>query len=248
MKRQNKPKFEFYVLNYDPNAKKVVNYNIFNNSIVYEETLEEVEKYCKNPNEYCYSDNISRDDSYIYGFKAFYLALSRIIKYKEWSRREYEIFVGDAFEDDLKKFEKWDCWYQALPNIKVIAREVIRAYEEWLGNNENIEEDSMYIPNLYPLKFADILQEFMYEHALGLGGKWIPVKESTPDNYRMVLINLASNDSCAMTVTTGCFYKGQWYELENNDEKKIVERVKVHSYVTAWRELPESYKNKSDIL
>ena len=88
----------------------------------------------------------------------------------------------------------------------------------------------------------------MYEHALGLGGKWIPVKESTPDNYRTVLINLASNDSCAMTVTTGCFYKGQWYELENNDEKKIVERVKVHSYVTAWRELPESYKNKSDIL
>lgn len=137
MNKQNKPKFEFYVLNYDPNAKKVVNYNIFNNSIVYEETLEEVKKYCKNPDEYCYSDNISRDDSYICGFKAFYLALSRIIKYEEWSRREYEIFVGDAFEDDIKKFEKWDCWYQAAPNIKVIAREIIRSYEEWLGNKTN---------------------------------------------------------------------------------------------------------------
>lgn len=138
MNKQDNPKFEFYVLNYDSNAKKVINYNIFNNCIVYKETLEEVEKYCKNPNKYCYSDNISRDDSYVYGFKAFYLALSRIIKYEEWSRREYEIFVGDAFEDDIKKIEKWDCWYQAAPNIKLIAREVIRSYEEWLGNKSDI--------------------------------------------------------------------------------------------------------------
>lgn len=138
MNEQNKPKFEFYVLNYDTNAKRVTNYNIFNNWIVYEETFEEVKKYWKNPVEYCYSDNISNEDSYIYGFKAFYMALSRIIKYQEWSRREYEIFVGNAFEDDIKKFEKWDCYYQAAPNIKVIAREVIRSYKEWLRNKSDI--------------------------------------------------------------------------------------------------------------
>ena len=105
MNKQDNPKFEFYVLNYDSNAKKVINYNIFNNCIVYKETLEEVEKYCKNPNKYCYSDNISRDDSYVYGFKAFYLALSRIIKYEEWSRREYEIFVGDDLKMILKNLK-----------------------------------------------------------------------------------------------------------------------------------------------
>lgn len=132
MNKQNKPKFEFYVLNYDPNTKKVINYNIFNNYIVYETILEEVKKYCKEPNKYCYSENISNKNSYIYGFKAFYLAISEIIKYEEWSRREYEISVGDAFEDDIKKFEKWDCYYQAAPNIKLIAREVIRSYKEWL--------------------------------------------------------------------------------------------------------------------
>lgn len=44
MNKQDNPKFEFYVLNYDSNAKKVINYNIFNNCIVYKETLEEVEK------------------------------------------------------------------------------------------------------------------------------------------------------------------------------------------------------------
>lgn len=45
MNKQDNPKFEFYVLNYDSNAKKVVNYNIFNNYIVYETILEEVKKY-----------------------------------------------------------------------------------------------------------------------------------------------------------------------------------------------------------
>ena len=63
--------------------------------------------------------------------------LSRIIQYQEWSRREYEIFVGDAFETDVKKLEKWDCWYQAAPNIKVIAREVIRSYINWDAKVKN---------------------------------------------------------------------------------------------------------------
>lgn len=137
MNKQDNPKFEFYVLNYDPNTKKVINYNIFNNSIVYEETFEEVKKYWKNPVEYYYSDNISNEDSYIYGFKGFCLMLSRIIQYQEWARREYEIFVGDAFETDVKKLEKWDCWYQAAPNIKVIAREVIRSYINWDAKVKN---------------------------------------------------------------------------------------------------------------
>jgi len=137
MNRQNKPKFEFYVLNYDPNAKKVINYNIFNNSIVYEETLKEIKKYCNNLDKYYYVIHLSNGDSFSYGFKGFCEALSRIIKHQEWSRREYEIFVGDAFEDDIRKLEKWDCWYQAAPNIKIIAYEVIRAYEEWLKSDNN---------------------------------------------------------------------------------------------------------------
>jgi len=133
MNKQDKPKFEFYVLNYDHNAKKVVNYNIFNNSIVYEDTLKTVETYYNDPNNFCCTDNLVDENSYIYGFKAFCKTLSRIIQWQEWSRREYEISVGDAFETDIRKLEKWDCYCQVASNIKAIAREVIRSYEEWLG-------------------------------------------------------------------------------------------------------------------
>ena len=39
--------FEFYVLNYDFNKKKVVNYNIFNNLSIQEWTEKEAHKYIK---------------------------------------------------------------------------------------------------------------------------------------------------------------------------------------------------------
>ena len=38
--------------------------------------------------------------------------------------------VGDAFEKDCKKLEKWDCYGQAKPNMKMIAREVIWQYKQ----------------------------------------------------------------------------------------------------------------------
>ena len=43
---------------------------------------------------------------------------------------EYEISVGDAFEKDCNKLEKWDCYAQAKPNIPMIARECIYQYKE----------------------------------------------------------------------------------------------------------------------
>jgi hypothetical protein len=33
-----------------------------------------------------------------------------------WARREYEIFVGDAFEDNPNNFDKWDIWEQLAMN------------------------------------------------------------------------------------------------------------------------------------
>ena len=41
--------FEYYVLNYDFNKKKVVNYNIFNNIRVQEWTERAVKKYLRAP-------------------------------------------------------------------------------------------------------------------------------------------------------------------------------------------------------
>jgi hypothetical protein len=57
--------------------------------------------------------------------------------WQEWSRVEYEISVGDAFEDDLDNFEKWDCYQQCVPNIPMITREVIWQYKQQIKERKN---------------------------------------------------------------------------------------------------------------
>ena len=122
--------FEFYVLNYDFNKKKVINYNIFNNIRVQEWTEKAVRKYLRSPKKFKYESFFNKE--VIYGFDALVREIDGIIKWGEWSRREYEISVGDAFESDINKLEKWDCYAQAKPNMVIIAHEVIRQYKEQL--------------------------------------------------------------------------------------------------------------------
>ena len=100
-------KLEFYVLNYDFNKKKVVNFNIFSNWLFEESALNDARKY---------------RDGEIKDYEEYVNAIRKDLMWQEWSRRQYEISVGDAFETDISKFEKWDCYAQALPNIKIIAR------------------------------------------------------------------------------------------------------------------------------
>lgn len=126
------PIFKFYVLNYDHNAKKVAAFNIFNNLKVYRRTMEELARYCRQEDEYKYVRVGLNHMDVLYGFEAFVECLDKIILCEEWSRREYEISVADAFENDLSKFKKWDCYQQAHPNMELIAREVIRSYEEYI--------------------------------------------------------------------------------------------------------------------
>lgn len=120
--------FEFYVLNYDCNKKKVINYNIFNNIRVQEWTEKAVRKYLREPNKFKYESFFNKE--VIYGFDALVREIDGIIKWGEWSKREYEISVGDAFETHCDKLEKWDCYGQAKPNMKMITYEVIRQYKE----------------------------------------------------------------------------------------------------------------------
>ena len=127
--------FEFYVLNYDFNKKKVVNYNIFNNIHVQEWTEKAVRKYLRSPKNYKYvvqhkNDFLGREEIAVYGFDALVKEIDSIIAWQEYGRREYECSVGDAFETDCEKLEKWDCYGQAKPNMKMITYEVIRQYKE----------------------------------------------------------------------------------------------------------------------
>ena len=130
-------RFEFYVLNYDFNKKKVINFNIFNNILVQERAEKAVKKYLRNPKKFKYiiqyeNKFLEREEISIYGFDALVKEINSIIHWQEWGRREYEISVGDAFTTDCNKLEKWDCYQQAKPNIEIITREVIYQYKQQL--------------------------------------------------------------------------------------------------------------------
>ena len=124
--------FEFYVLNYDCNRKKVINYNIFNNIRVQEWTEKAVRRYLRSPKSFKYESFFNKE--VIYGFDALVREIDGIIKWGEWSKREYEISVGDAFETDINKLEKWDTYSQAHANAEIITHTVIRQYKEQLKN------------------------------------------------------------------------------------------------------------------
>lgn len=121
--------FEYYVLNYDTNKNKVIPFNIFRNIHVQECTEREVKKYLRSPKNYVYKSFDGKEE--IYGFDGLVKEIDHIIKWQEWSRREYEVSVGDAFETDCEKLEKWDCYGQAAPNMKMITHEVIRQYKKY---------------------------------------------------------------------------------------------------------------------
>ena len=120
--------FEYYVLNYDHNKQKVEPFNIFRNIHVQEYTEKTIRKYVRNPKKFTYKSFDGKEE--IYGFDALVKEIDSIIRWQEWSRREYEVSVGDAFEKDCEKLEKWDCYGQAKPNMKMIAREVIWQYKQ----------------------------------------------------------------------------------------------------------------------
>ena len=119
--------FEYYVLNCNPNTKNIEPFNIFRNCYVQEYTEKAIKKYLRSPKNYKY-ERYGEDT--LYGFEGLCKEIERIIQWQEWSRREYEISVGDAFEKDCNKLEKWDCYMQTKPNIPMIARECIYQYKE----------------------------------------------------------------------------------------------------------------------
>lgn len=127
-------KFEYYVLNYDFNRKKVINFNIFQNWVVNNRVEKEIRKYLRAPSKYKYikqykNEYLDREEIAIYGFEALCAEINSIIKWQEWGRREYEISVGDAFEEDLSKYKKIDCYQQVKPNIEMVTRELIWQYK-----------------------------------------------------------------------------------------------------------------------
>ena len=105
---------EWYVLMYDFNADKLEHYNIFNNTNMWYRIPELIK------------DFVTYED--------FKEELRSLLVYCFWSKREYELFIGDAFEDDLEKYEKVDIYSQVLPNLDILANYII---DKW--NNKEIK-------------------------------------------------------------------------------------------------------------
>ena len=104
---------EWHVLNYDFNGKKVENFNIFRSSR--------------------FVDGVKKLLDNYFTFEDFVEKLENELRYSFWSKREYEIFVGDAFEEDLNKYEKIDIYSQVKPNVRILAKYIIDNYNNGLS-------------------------------------------------------------------------------------------------------------------
>lgn len=99
---------EWYVLNYDVNRRKIYNFNIFNHW-----------KFCEGVDRLLTEFNTDGD------FNKFCKGLDSELKYYFMYRREYEISVGDAFEENLDRYEKYDVYSQLHPNLTALAYYII---------------------------------------------------------------------------------------------------------------------------
>ena len=96
---------EYYVLVYDWNSKKIENYNVMR--ILNLETI--------------HKKILKREISNYIDLKEY---LRKEFMYRFWSKREYEVLVGDLnFDKDT--FEKIDAYRQIEMNLDLIVKYVI---------------------------------------------------------------------------------------------------------------------------
>lgn len=94
-------KLEWYVINYDINAKAIKHYNVFFTNMI--ETIHK--KYKKE------ITTIGELENH----------LKREFMYYYWGKREAEIAVGDLCARTPDDLEKIDIWWQLEPNLKIIT-------------------------------------------------------------------------------------------------------------------------------
>ena len=58
------------------------------------------------------------------------------LMYAFWSKREYEISVGDLCEGDIAKYQKIDVYSQVLPNLDILAEYIIECHNSGITTEE----------------------------------------------------------------------------------------------------------------
>lgn len=112
---------KYYAMNYDFNAKKIVKVNV-----IHEDTLKRLQDMVKKGK---IKDRLQ-----------FRECLRGEFMYRYWCKREYEISVGDLYEEDLNKYEKIDVYDQLEANMDVIADYIIREMGITFGKKSKLKE------------------------------------------------------------------------------------------------------------
>lgn len=113
-------KFEYYALRADFNNKKVEQFNIFDNSYVYDCTVKAVVRYMSGAIKY---------DDYVKEIRS-------CIMHEMWARVQYEMAMGDLFVNDMNKLHKIDVFTQVEKNIPVIAMYVYMTAKDYFYNED----------------------------------------------------------------------------------------------------------------
>ena len=103
----------WYVFNYDWNTNEVIIYDVCH-ILRFDHCKKELLAVIKN-----------RDK--------FEERLKQLCKYYFWSRREYEISIGDAFETDCSRLEKFDIWDQLELNWTQFVNYIFNNYKKKEG-------------------------------------------------------------------------------------------------------------------
>jgi len=98
---------KWYVLLHDCNNDKIIRYNIFNNSHVYDFIIKYFKKFVT--------------------FEDFVKELDGVLMYSFWSKAEYEILCSGLFE---KNVDKIDVYYQLELNVRQIAKYIVDTYND----------------------------------------------------------------------------------------------------------------------
>ena len=107
---------KWYVLNYSWNDKMVKPFNIFHSV-----------RFCKALNK-SLKEFVTMDK--------FKEELKSDLMYAFWSKREYEISVGDLCEGDIAKYQKIDVYSQVLPNLDILAEYIIECHNSGITTEE----------------------------------------------------------------------------------------------------------------